>query len=128
VRITLAIVLQAYVLKECSIVLRTMRSAAAIGVVVFEATSRPRSSRSVPRQLVPLSLLLLSSELVTNHAFMLLFGTSTFSRSGSEAGHVKLETLVLFVVYAHRVILCSHTICGFSQCECALRRPIITVQ
>jgi len=80
VRITLAIALQAYVLKEYSIVSRTTRSIAVIGVVVFEATSRPRSSRSVPRQLVPLSPLLLTSELVTNHAFSLLSGASALSR------------------------------------------------
>ena len=66
-------------LKEYSIVSRTTRSIAVIGVEVFEATSRPRSSRSVPRQLVPLSLLLLSSELVINHAFLLRSGASTLS-------------------------------------------------
>ena len=78
-RITLAIVLQAYVLNKYSIASRTTRNIAVIGVVVFEATSRPRSSRSVPRQLVQLSLLLLSSELVTNHAFSLLSGVSALS-------------------------------------------------
>ena len=77
-RITLATLLQAYVLKVYSIVSRTTRSIAVIGVVVFEAISRLRSSRSVPRQLVQLSLLLLSSEVV--HAFSFLSGASALSR------------------------------------------------
>ena len=78
-RITLAIVHQAYVLKKYSIVSRTTRSVAVIGVGVFEATSRLRSSRSVPKQLVPLLLLLLSSKLVISHAFLLRSGASASS-------------------------------------------------
>ena len=53
------------------IVLKNTRNTAVTGEVVFAGRSQPRNSRSVPRLLVPLSLLLLSSEFVTHAAFLL---------------------------------------------------------
>jgi len=95
---------------QYSIVLRSMRSTVVTGVVVFVATSRQKSLRSVLRLLVPLMLLLLSSELYL--ISLLVAESERVSPRGSfHVGHAKIESLGPIVPYIYAIVLSLYHAC-----------------